>query len=91
MWTRIEYMISDFWSSFVVSLIIAAFCLIFLPGSLTASALLSLVWIVLVVFAFIKFKLRAFWFLLGMPLAAYWLWVLYAIGSGCAQNVKNCP
>ena len=34
---------------------------------------------------------RAFWFLLGTPLAGYGFFVLYRIAEGCAQNVKNCP
>ena len=52
---------------------------------------LTLVWIGIVVFAFTKFKLRAFWFLLGTPLAGYGFFVLYRIAEGSAQNVKNCP
>jgi hypothetical protein len=49
------------------------------------------VWIVLVVFAFTKFKWRALWFLLSTPLTGWWFIVLYLIASGCAHNVKNCP
>lgn len=88
---RIEDVASNFWSSFTVSLVIAALCFIFFPGAPRLSALLSLVWIVAVVFAFVKFKWRAFWFLLGTPLAGYWLYIMYVIALGCAQNVKNCP
>jgi hypothetical protein len=49
---------------------------------------LILVW---VIFAFTKFKWRALWFLVGMPLTGWWLIVLYVIASGCAHNIKNCP
>lgn len=89
--TRIEDVIGNFWSSFAVSLVIAAFCFIFFFGAPKMSALLTLVWIVLVVFTFVKFKWRAFWLLLGTPLVGYWLFVVYVIASRCAQNVKNCP
>ena len=89
--TRIEYMINDFWSSFAVSLVTAAFSFIFFPGAQSVSALLTLVWVVLVALAFTKFKLRAFWFLLGTPLVGYWLLVMCVIAYRCGQNVKNCP
>jgi hypothetical protein len=38
-----------------------------------------------------KFKWRALWFLVGTPLAGWWVIALYLIALGCAHNIKNCP
>jgi hypothetical protein len=89
--TRIEHVTGNLWSSFAVSLVIAALCFISFPAAPKVSALLTLVWTVLLVIAFTKFKWRAFWFLLGTPLVGYWLLVMYLLYSGCAHNIKNCP
>ena len=89
--TRIEDALNNFWSALAISLVIAAFGFIFFFGAPKVSVLLTLVWIVLVVLAFTKFRWRAFWFLLGTPLVAYWFFVVYLLASGCAHNVKNCP
>lgn len=62
-----------------------------MDGAIKVSLFLTLVWIVLVVFAFTKFKWRALWFLVGTPLTGWWLVALYLIASGYAHNVKNCP
>jgi hypothetical protein len=62
-----------------------------MDGAIKVSIFLTLVWIVLVVFAFAKFKWRALWCLVGTPLTCWWLVVLYLIASGCAHNIKNCP
>lgn len=88
---RIENVVNNFWSALTVSLVIAALDYILFPGAPRVSAFLTFVWIVFVVFAFTRFKWRAFWFLLGTPLAGYWLLVLYLIASGCSQNLRNCP
>lgn len=82
---------SNFASAFATSLVIAALSFIFFFGAPRLSLVLTLVWIGIVVFGFAKFKWRAFWFLLGTPLVGYGFFVLYRIGLGCVQNVKNCP
>lgn len=83
--------VSNFASAFATSLVMAALSFIFFFDAPRLSLVLTLVWIAIVFFAFTKFKLRAFWFLLGTPLAGYGFFVLYRIAAGCAQNVKNCP
>jgi hypothetical protein len=96
---RVASLTANFRSVFAASLLIAALALAIpfgtAPGAMDeairVSALLTLVWFILLAFAFVKFKWRAFWLLLGMPLTGYWFFVLYLIASGCAHNVKNCP
>jgi hypothetical protein len=83
--------VSNFGSALAASIVIAALCFISFFGAPRMSALLTLVWIGQVVFAFTKFKWSALWFLLGTPLVGYWFFVLYQITSRCAQNIKNCP
>jgi len=90
---------NSFRSLFIGSLVIAvlgiAVPFVTAPGSMDraikVSIFLTLAWIVLVVFAFTKFKWRALWCLVGTPLTCWWLVVLYLIASGCAHNIKNCP
>ncbi|HXJ88036.1 MAG TPA: hypothetical protein VMS18_14535 [Candidatus Binatia bacterium] len=89
--TRIEGAIGNLWSLFAVSLVIAGLGFIFFDAAPKVSALLTLVWIAVVIPAFTKFKRRAFWLLLGTPLVGYWFVVVYVIASGCSQNIKNCP
>ena len=89
--TKVADVVNNFWSALAISVVIAAFGFIFFFGAPRVSAFLTLVWIVLVVFAFGKFRWRAFWFLLGTPLVGYWLFIGYLLASGCAHNVKNCP
>jgi hypothetical protein len=60
-------------------------------GAIKVSVFLTMLWVALVIFAFARFKWRAFWFLLGTPLTGYWLFVLSWIASRCAENIKNCP
>jgi len=55
------------------------------------SAVLAALWLALVVYAFIKFKKRGLWFLLGTPLIGFWFFVLFLIALGCAHNVSACP
>jgi hypothetical protein len=91
--------LGSFRSSLIVSLVIAvlgiAVAFVTAPGAMDeaikVSMFLTLLWAVWVVFAFPKFKWRALWFLVGMPLTGWWLIVLYLIASGCAHNIKNCP
>ena len=59
--------------------------------AIRASAVLSASWFAVVVYAFIKFGKRAFWFLLGTPLIGFWFFVLFLIVWGCAHNVRACP
>ncbi len=82
---------TNFAAAFGASLVVSALSFIFFFGALRLSFVLTLVWIGMVIFAFTKFKWRAFWFLLGTPLVGYGFFVLYRIGIGCAQNIKNCP
>jgi hypothetical protein len=83
--------VSNFGSALAASIVLAALCFISFFGAPRMSALLTLVWIGQVVFAFTKFKWSALWFPLGTPLVGYWFFVLYQITSRCAQNIKNCP
>jgi hypothetical protein len=55
-----------------------------------ASAVLAFSWLAVVVYAFIKFKKRGLWFLLGTPLIGFWFFVLFLIAWGCAHNVRAC-
>jgi hypothetical protein len=97
--TKSEALSNGFRSLFLASLVIAALGITIpfvtapgaMDGAIKVSMFLTLVWIVLVVFAFTKFKWRALWFLLSTPLTGWWFIVLYLIASGCAHNVKNCP
>jgi hypothetical protein len=54
------------------------------------SAVLAASWLAIVVYAFVKFKKRGLWFLLGTPMIVFWLFVLFLIAWGCAHNVKAC-
>ena len=97
--TKIQTLSNSFQTLFVASLVIAALGIfipfVTAPGSMDAAIklcmLLTLVWIVLVIFVFTKFKWRGLWCLLGAPLTGYWFIVLYLIASGCAHNIRNCP
>src|SRR4051794_21888105 len=97
--TKMQSLSTSFRTLFVASLAIAALGIavpfVTAPGSMDAAIkfcmLLTLVWIVLVIFVFTKFKWRGLWCLLGAPLTGYWCIVLYLIASGCAHNIKNCP
>ena len=97
--TTVKALSNSFRSFFIVSLIIAvlgiAIAFVTAPGAMDEairlSMFLSLVWILAVIFAFVRFQWRALWFLLGAPLSGWWLIVLYLIASGCAHNAKNCP
>jgi hypothetical protein len=59
--------------------------------AIRASAVLAFSWLAVVVYAFIKFKKRGLWFLLGTPLIGFWFFVLFLIAWGCAHNVRACP
>lgn len=97
--TKAEALSNSFRALLLASLVIAALGVavpfVTAPGAMDeaikVSMFLTLVWIVLVIFAFTKFKWRTLWFLFGTPLTGWWLVVLYLIASGCAHNVKNCP
>jgi hypothetical protein len=43
------------------------------------SAVLAASWLAIVVYAFVKFKKRGLWFLLGTPMIVFWLFVLFVI------------
>ena len=97
--TKAEALSNSFRALLLASLVIAALGVavpfVTAPGAMDeaikVSMSLTLVWIVLVIFAFTKFKWRTLWFLLGTPLTGWWLVVLYSIASGCAHTLKNCP
>ena len=55
------------------------------------SWVLAASWLAIVVYAFVKFKKRGLWFLLGTPMIVFWLFVLFVIAWGCAHNVRACP
>jgi len=95
---KFEQLTTDFRSLLLTSFAIAAICFglpfLAIPSTDAAirfSLLLALVWIALVVFAFVRYRLRAVWCLFGLPLTGYWFVVLYSIAAACAQNIKNCP
>src|SRR6266571_1541607 len=93
---RAENATNNFRPLFLASLAIAALAfatpLLVKPGNTDAaikvSALLALLWGVLVLFAFTQFKRRALWFLLGTPFIGFWFFVLFLIAWGCAHNLK---
>lgn len=97
--TTVKTLSSSFRSSFITSLVVAVLGIAVpfvtapgeMDGAIKVSKFLTLMWVVWVTFAFTKFKWRALWFLLGMPLTGWWLIVLYLIASGCAHNIRNCP
>ncbi len=97
--TTVKALSSSFRSSFIVSLVVAVLGIAApfvtapgaMDGAIKVSMFLTLTWAVWVIVAFTKFKWRALWFLVGMPLTGWWLIVLYLIASGCAHNIKNCP
>ena len=55
------------------------------------SLLLALCWILAYPVAIIRFRKRALWFLLELPLILFWPFFYFIIGWNCAQNIKNCP
>jgi len=59
--------------------------------AIKVSALLAVLWGLVVLFAFTKFKRRALWFLLGTPFIVFWFFVLFLIAWGCTHNLKECP
>ena len=50
-----------------------------------------LAWTGLLILALWRFRWRGLWFLLGAPVALYWLIVAAGIGWACGHNVKACP
>ncbi len=95
---KLEQLTADFRSLLITSFAIAAVCFglpfLALPNEDVAirfSLLLALVWIALVVFAFVRYGSRALWCLFGLPLTSYWFVVLHSIVAACRQNIKYCP
>ena len=95
---KLEQVPRDFRSLLVTSFAMAtlSFGLPFLPfegadAAIKFSLLLALVWIGVVVFAFVRYGSRALWCLFGLPFISYWFVVLHSIAAACAQNIKNCP
>jgi hypothetical protein len=96
---KIEQVTGDFRSLLITSLAIAtvSFGLPFLrpPGAadlaIRFSLLLALVWIALIVFAFVKYRTRALWCLFGLPFISYWFVVLSSIATACAQSSDSGP
>jgi len=81
-------------TSFAIAAICFGFPFLAIPNQDAAvrfSLLLALVWIALVIFAFVRYGLRAVWCVFGLPLAGYWFVMLYSIAAACAQNLNNCP
>jgi len=60
-------------------------------SAVRASAAVAVFWVAIVVYAFIRFKKRGLWFLLGTPLVVFWFFLLFVIAWGCAHNVGACP
>jgi len=95
---KVKGMTGTFRSLFLTSLAVAtlSFGLPFLalPSETTAikfSLLLALVWIALIVFAFVRYRWLALWCLFASPLVGYWFVVLHSVASACAENIQNCP
>jgi len=59
--------------------------------AIRVSIMIAAGWLATVVYAFVRFKMRGLWFLLGTPLVAFWLFLLFIISWGCAHNLKACP
>jgi len=86
-------------SQFAVSLGIALLACflpyLFSPGSrdsfIRYSLGLALVWLVLLLVAFIRYRSRSLWFLLGLPFAFYWPFMLLMLAWNCARNLRQCP
>jgi hypothetical protein len=55
-----------------------------------ASAVLAAGWLATLVYAVIRFKRRGLWFLFGMPLIAFWFFVLFVTAWGCAHSLRAC-
>lgn len=97
--TKAADLTNSFRSLLLASLLMAALCFAvpFLvapgawDGAIKVSEFLTMLWIILVIVAFTKFKWRGFWFFIGAPLVGYWFYVLYSIVLACAENIKNCP
>jgi hypothetical protein len=58
--------------------------------AIRASAVLAASWVAIVVYAFIKFKKRGLWLLIGTPVIVFGFFMLFVIAWGCAHNVRAC-
>jgi hypothetical protein len=50
---------------------------------------LSLLWLILAIYAFAKYRKRGLWTLLGLPLALYWPYITFALYYECYAH-HNC-
>jgi hypothetical protein len=84
-----------FFTSLGVAILTLVTPVLLKPGirdfAIELSALFALAWAAIVLYAFIKFKKRGFWFLLGTPLIFFWFFILFLIAWGCAHGVRACP
>jgi hypothetical protein len=59
--------------------------------TIRVSFVLALVWLVGLLAALIRYRMKGLWFLVGLPFAVYWPFVLLMIGWGCAHDFHQCP
>lgn len=52
---------------------------------------LSIVWVIVVLFALVKLRARGLWLLFGTPFALYWPFLLFMLYWACAHDIKACP
>jgi hypothetical protein len=56
------------------------------------SFLLTMVWGLILTAGILKFRVRGFWLLIGLPLVAYWpVQFFWLWGLACAHSVSACP
>ena len=63
------------------------------PGDRTiqVSLVVALVWVVALLAALIRYRKKGLWFLVGLPFAMYWPFLLFMLAWGCARDFHQCP
>lgn len=68
------------------------FALGYYHRDLSLNIMLGLAWLVIVAFALFRYRLRALWVLLSVPVAIYLINDLFTqVAVACALNSQNCP
>lgn len=81
--SRILFLISIGLAGVALATIIAA------PQGYMISVVIVALWIALVLYALVKFKVRGLWFLIGAPLIILWFVFLLAVRA-CVHEVGAC-
>ncbi len=52
---------------------------------------LALVWFAITAFGMARSGKQWFWFLIGLPFAAYWPFWIVMLSWACARDIRACP